>query len=338
MREFRSLGRNPMMLGLQSYFSAAYIGNLFLENDQISIKTNLVYSEGLAKSMASIYGSKIDKKFLKYLSKDLLAYSAFSFNTENLLNEIANISRDYCDKNQFEWSEEITLYIDFLSIILDEEGIGDLITGDAMMVLNDIALKEVSYTSYEYDENFQSTKVTKTKEELSPEFTFMMGSKNERFVKGLLKLGVKHELLISKNSYYMLTEKFNEMPFAMFLAYKDDILFATSSPDQLANVIRGKAETKLEGKHKKLIKKNIGASYINMGTIAEKFIQNEKLDRDLRFLKDIQEDLQEAFLISSIKNGNINTDVNITIPEGSNSSAHYLLNLVDKVIAHDQKH
>ena len=70
--------------------------------------------------------------------------------------------------------------------------------------------------------------------------------------------------------------------------------------------------------------------------IADKFLLDEELDRDLRFLKDIKGELKEAFLKTTLKNGSINSDVTITIPEGSKSSAHYLLNLVDKVI--DQKH
>jgi hypothetical protein len=130
----------------------------------------------------------------------------------------------------------------------------------------------------------------------------------------------------------MLTEKYNEMPFDMFMAYKDDILFVTSSPEQLASIIRGKAENKLDGKHKKMIKKNISSAYVNMGSIADKFLESENLDRDLRFLNNIKGDLKEMYMTSSLKNGDINNDIKITIPEGSKSSAHYLLSLMDKVI------
>jgi hypothetical protein len=327
---------NPIdFLGLNNYYNAGYSINLFLEEDRISMKSNLEFSENLKESTDKIYNSKLNKNFCKYLPENSLAYSSFSMNTEELLKETATITKDYFETaSNFEYSEEVSVYIDFLQIMLDEEAIAELVTGDVLMLLNDLSSKTVEYKSWEYDENtFEETQVTKTKQELLPDFTFMMGSQNEEILTKLFKLSIKHEFLSGKEGYFVSSEKFqNELPFDMYLCFKDGILFMTNSKVQLQNIINGKAENKMNRTQRKQIMKNVTSVYIDMEKITSKLLANESFSKELSELNDFKGDMKQLVSTSTYKKNKLTMDTYITIPEGEANSSTYLLNLVDKMI------
>ncbi len=82
--------------------------------------------------------------------------------------------------------------MDLLEIMIDEKAIAELMPGNMMMVLHDMKTKTVTYTDYTYDDNFKSTEIKKTREELSPNFTFVMETKKEAFLKKLARLPLKY--------------------------------------------------------------------------------------------------------------------------------------------------
>jgi len=325
------------MFGMQSYLGGNYISDLFLEEDKISLKSKVIYSDNVKNAINNIYKSKINKNLISFVSNDVLGYWSFSVNTEAFLVEMESITKDYFEKNEFEYSQEIELYIDLVSVMLDEEKIAELMTGDALFVFNDINLKTVTYETYDYDEDFNSTKVTKTKQELQPEFTVMMGSENENIINKIFKLGVKREVLVQKNSYYMLTKRFNETPYDLYFAFKNNILFATNSPNQVAVIVKGKANTKLAASHQKRIKKHVFSSYFNLNKIVEKMMLDENLAKEFGLLFEIKDDLMSFYAQSKVDNGVIEIDSYIEIPDGEKSSAHYLLNIIDKGIAYESR-
>lgn len=325
-------------LGIESYLSADYSGNLFLESDKINLVSKVDYDNKMAETLKNIYSTKLNKKFINYMSGDVLGYMSFSFSTEDLLIESENITKEFFENSDEKYAEEIAVYVDLVSVMLDEEAIGELVTGDALFVLNNFATKTVTYKTYEYDENFNSTRVTKTKEQLQPEFTFMIGSENEDLITKLFKLGIKHDLVVPKNSYFIIQDKYNDFPFEMYLAYKDDILFTTNSTDQIANIIAGKAEVKLASKHKKMMRKNVMSSYLNLNLMVEKVLMDGDMAKDLGMLFEIKDDLKEIYGTSKFKKGNVESNMYMTIPDGEKGSAIYLLNMIDKMIEFDSKH
>ena len=328
------------IFGLQSLYKAESSGHLYLEDDKIKLVSNLKFSEKLKQSADKIYNSKLDRKFCNYLPENTLAYTTFSLSTEDLLKETATVSKDYfATTSEFEYNQEVSAYIDLIEIMLDEEAISELVTGDVVMLLNDLTTKEVKYKTWEYDDNFNETQVTKTKQELLPEFTIMMGSQNEEILTKLFKLSMKHKFLTSKESYFVSHEQFrNDLPFDMYLCFKDGILFFTNSKTQLKNILNGKAEPKINKKQRKHIMKNVGTMYIDMEQIITKTLNNAELSKELHELNHFTNDVKKVMLTSSYKNGKISSEIYITIPEHEENSSKYLLNLIDKIITLQTNH
>jgi hypothetical protein len=327
---------NPIdFIGLKNYYNAGYSVSFYLEEDRISLKSNVEFSGKLKESTDKIYNSKLDRNFCKYLPENSLAHSSFSISTEELLNESANITKDYFETaSNFEYSEEVVVYVEFLQIMLDEAAIAELITGDVVLLLNDLSSKTVEYKTWEYDENFNETPITKTKQELVPEFTFMMGSQNEEILTKLFKLSMKHEFLSDKEGYFVSSEKFeNDLPFDMYLCFKDGILFMTNSKTQLQNILNGKAENKMNKTQRNQIMKSTGSVYIDMEAIVSKLMADETLAQELSEFNYFKDDIKQIVSTSTYKKDRLIMDAYITIPEGEVNSATYLLKLVDKIIS-----
>lgn len=335
---YYGLFRSRHWYGFGKYFSGDCFGDLFFEEDKVSFRSKMVYSDNLKDAVENIYSTKLNKKFIKYVPGDALGYASFSFSTKDVLTETENVIKNYFEQSDVKHGEEFGIYVDLISVIVDEEAIGDLMTGDAVFILNDLAYHEVTYKTYEYDENFNSTSVTKTKQELQPEFTMMMGSKNEELITKLFELAVKRKLVDSKNSYYIVKDKYNEFPFEIYFTHKNGILFVTNSSNQLANIVSGKSDVKLGSKHKKRLTKNSASTYLNVNLMVEKLLMDDNVSRDLRVLFEIKDDLKEIYSTSKLKNGNIETTFDLTIPQEEKSSAAYLLNVIDKVIDYNTKH
>lgn len=337
--QFSRYGRytNPgrFLLGPQSQYYANYSINLYLEEDKINLKSNVEFSEKLNTAAKNIYKSKLNRKFCKYLPEDLLAYTSFSINTADLLKESANITENYFEtSSNFKYSQEVAAYINLIEILLDEEAIAEVITGDAVLMLNDLASKKIEYKTWEYDENFNEKRVTKTKNQMMPEFTIMMGSQNEEILTRLFKLSMKHKFLSAKESYFVSSEKYkNKLPFDMFLCFKDGILFMTNSKAQITSILNGKAENKINRTQRKHIMKNVSATYIDMESIHSKVMANEDFSKELAELNEFKGDFKEIVSTSTYKKNSVHTNAYITIPEDAENSSKYILQLVDKIIA-----
>ncbi|MBJ2174883.1 hypothetical protein JBL43_11590 [Aureibaculum sp. A20] len=252
--------------------------HLYFEKNEAKITTNMEVNDTWKKAFKNIYKSKIDQSFFKYFNEnEIIGYTSVAMNTEAVLDEYPNLISQIYGGMLPDFREEMEVGTELFSVLIDEEAVGDLITGNMLFVLNDLGEKEVTYTTYEYDDDYKETEVTKTKTEMSPEFTFMVGSENEKLLYKLIKLGVKHKALEQNANYYKLNLP-NKTPFDLYAVIKDGIVFITSSEKQLANIISPNPVS-FTGEHKKLIRKNAAVMYLDVKKLLAK-IPSEDLSRD----------------------------------------------------------
>ncbi|MFL0169847.1 hypothetical protein V2646_05015, partial [Tenacibaculum maritimum] len=175
------------------YTVESMIAHLFVNKNDITFSTEIFFNNALAKSLRKIYNSKLNKSFLNYIDTNkALSYLSFSINTSNLLKEYPNIIVNTYGSLFPKIKEEATVASDLINLFLDEEAIGKLVTGDAVLILNDLKEEEVNYTTYDYDKDFKKTENVKTKKELRPSFLFMLGTENKDLITKLSLLSAKH--------------------------------------------------------------------------------------------------------------------------------------------------
>lgn len=324
-----------MMLGNKNFYGIEEIsGSLFFDKDAARLSMDMSVTSEMEKSYKKMYGKKLNKKFFNHFDQNnALAFWSFSLDTEAMFDEYPNLVKRIYGGVLPSAKEEISVVADLFALLIDEEAIGNLLTGDMLFVLDAIGEKDVPYTTYEYDEDYNRKEVTKTKKEIAPDFTLMIGSKEKELLNRVYKLGIKHKLVKSDAGVFELVIPNNEVPFPVYSIVKDDILFLTTSKVRASNIVRNKTFSS-SGKHSKLIKKNISTVYVNGQEILAKIPENMFSEKEKEMTRVFGGNFTEAYLTSSRMKGNkLTTEFKINTSGKNENSLKLLLNLIDEMSA-----
>ncbi len=103
------------------------------------------------------------------------------------------------------YNEELEIASELLSVMMDEKAIAKVVKGDALFLVTDIAQKEYTYKTYEYNDDYDRKEIERTKKETLPEFLFMMSSEDSYIIQRMLNYGVKKGAIKLNNGIYTLT-------------------------------------------------------------------------------------------------------------------------------------
>ncbi len=318
--------------GLKSslYGFKSVMANLYFEENGMRMSTQMEVSDDWQKIFKKIYKSKMNANFFKYFNQnEALAYMSFSMDMQAIFEEYPTMMANIYGGMMPKANEEIQVARELVSMLLDEKAIGQLITGDMLFVLNDFGEKEVSYTSYEYDEDYNRKEVTKTKKDMMPDFTLMIGSEKGKFLTKTALLGVKYELAESKLGYFKVQAPRSEIPFDLYTAVKNDILFFTTSEDKISKIVN-KSYVSNVGKHQKLIKNNISTVYVNGKQILSKVPASALNKREAGYLKFVQQNFKDAYFNASKMKGNkMQSEVKINTTGSQKNSLKLMLDFIE---------
>ncbi|RZK20789.1 MAG: hypothetical protein EOO86_03160, partial [Pedobacter sp.] len=185
--ELGTYGKNGLMKGYGSLGA-----KLFMDDKSFRISTGLELAKEQADAYKKIMNRKLNKKFLKYIdSEKAIGFMGYSIDTKAYLEEFPKLMKQtygsFLGKNM---EEEIELGTDLFSLLLDEEAVSQVIKGDALFVINGLNTRDVTYTTYDYDDDYNRKEVTKTKKETLPDFLFMFSSEDNRLMNKLIKYGM----------------------------------------------------------------------------------------------------------------------------------------------------
>ncbi|NRD22257.1 hypothetical protein HNV10_03330 [Winogradskyella litoriviva] len=337
-----SYGMGPNYLGLYDSFQSFYsdmslTSKLNFEKSQASLKTRYTMNNDMAKYTEAMYNGKMNSNFFKYFNEDkMLGYFAVNISTKGVLEAYPEMmSKMFEGYNDDEVAAFVPIGMKILSLLIDEEGAAQLLRGDMLFVLTEMKERELTYTTYEYDENYEREEVTKTKKETLPGFLMMLTSSEGDLFHKLMNIAVKEsrgEVTLSTNGIYQLTT--SDLPLTINVAYKDNAILIGSSFEDLVAIKTGKFNSKVSGKHKSLIKKNSSAIYVNGHEIASTFPREmmpnavkEKID----FISQNTEDV--IFKTGKIKNNAMEGEMILNVPEkGHNNSLAYFLNMINALM------
>lgn len=304
-------------------------GNLkfYLENQSIRISSSMTFSDEIATVFKRMHQRKLNKRFLKYVNEDhMIGYLGYAVDTKAYLQEYPKLmSKIYGSV----YSDEIDMAADLFSLLLDEEAIAKVIKGDALFIFNGLSQKELSYKSYEYNEdNFESKEVMKTKKETLPDFLMMVSSEDTRLIDKLIAYGVKKELLKKGAGYYELT--IPKSPMSIYFTIKDQIIFMGTSKIEMDNIASGRFVSKISSGHKKMLLGGNYAAYFSAKKLSGKIPvevggveKREKTNRVLNALGDIY------MKSNPIKGNTVSGQITMDIPANQPNALKYLFSIIE---------
>ncbi len=306
------------------------VANLYFDTNATRMTMEMEVSSEWEKTFKKVYNSKMNKNFFNYFNQnDALAYMSFSMDMQALFEEYPALMTSMYGGMMPQYKQEMDLSGDFLSLLLDEEAIGELMTGDMLFVLNDFGEKEVTYTSYEYDEDYKRKEVKKTKKDVVPDFTIMIGSKKAKLLNKAARLGIKYELFENKAGYFKINVPKNELPVDLYTVVKNDILFFTTSEAKISNIVNDRFVKNL-GKHQKLIQKNASTFYVNGEKILSRIPSSEFSAKEVGFMKYAKENFKDAhFKSSKMKGSKMISEMKINTSGSQGNSLKAFFNFIE---------
>ena len=326
----------PSISALQSssslYGFKSIVANLYFDDNATRMTTEMEVSSEWEKIFKKFYNSKMDPNFFNYFNQnEALAYMSVSMDMQALFEEYPALMASMYGGILPDYKEEMELGTDLFSLLLDEEAIGELMTGDILITLNDISEKEVTYTTYEYDEDYKKSTTTLTKKEVLPDFTIMVGSKKGKLLNKAAGLAIKYQLFENRAGYYRVNAPKNEIPIDLFAVVKNDILFFTTSEENILDIINDRFVNNL-GKHKKLIKNNSSIFYVNGKLMMDKLPLLKLSGKEKTFIDYAKDNFIDAHINSSKMKGNkILSEMRINTSDSQENSLKAFLNFIELI-------
>lgn len=222
--------------------------NLYFKKDKVHVESkSFTFSEKARAQMAAVYNNRQDKSVAGFINPGNLGYMSVSINTEAAIHNYYEQLKKYMSFNDFtkDYSDIVNIYIDLLEIFIDEKGVSDLLPGNYLMILHGLKSREVKYTDYEYDSNFVSKEIEKTRQELSPDFSFVVDTRRPDFVAKALEVPLKYAEKMKYN--YQKNGDYYELKFpegksiytSMYFMMADGRFVITSNKDVIEKVMHG---------------------------------------------------------------------------------------------------
>jgi hypothetical protein len=337
--------------GLLPYYGANdYLGNvmegygsinakLFFNKDEIKITSEIEIDDAKEASFKKMFSHKPNKKFSKYINSDkVVGFLSYSFDTEQYLKEMPQLLNQSYGRYFGLYHDEIGIGAELFSLLLDEKAVAKVIKGDAILLLNDIGPKEYTYTTYDYDDDYQRTEVKKTKTETLPDFLFIMSSDDTRLLERLLQYGIRKEKISFKNGIYTLDNKITRSnPFSLHILMKDGMIFCGTSYRDIQQISVDNYQGNISKEQKNLLMKNNASMFFNpkniIGKIPEKELGDFQKVRDFNSL--LGSTGQMYARTTGIKNNHISGEMVAKVPAGNENALKYFLSLIDQVSKFD---
>ncbi|MCX6183228.1 MAG: hypothetical protein NT150_15050 [Bacteroidetes bacterium] len=277
---------SPVNNALPFLDSKVNIG-IYFNNDELVIKAKSKMGKELRKKLLKVYKRKYNPGIFNYVPEDALLSAGIKINTEAYINFTFDILADVYSKIP-RYGRYGVGVITFLQTFMDEKGIGELVRGDMIFSLNNISKKNISYTTYDYDEDYNSTEVTKFNEYKVPSFSLIGSTGNPKQLEKLMDIGLDlSKVYVKENDVYVIRDNdLNQIGGALYIQITDKLFFVSNDSSFIYNVIPNKGyDKKLNAK----AKKNYKGKTMYLDFSADKL------------MKSLADSLDEVALISSNK-------------------------------------
>ncbi|CAN5900717.1 hypothetical protein BH11BAC4_BH11BAC4_17630 [soil metagenome] len=330
-------GRN---FSVKKYDDAFRSGmNMYFEKDKVRIdQRSFSPDEKMTSLGKDLFNSKQSTALAGYVNPDNLAYLSMSINSEAMANYYYRMIRQYMSSYPYisEYSDIVDVYVDLLEIIIDEKAVAELMPGNYMFVLHDMKTKTVTYTDYEWDSDFKYKEIKKTKQELSPNFTFVMETKKDAFMKKIMNLPLKYAEkekfnYKDKGGYYELVFDSGRYPLTnMYFMVKDGRVVVTTSKASIDMTLNNTAYA-VDADTKNSILNNNYSLKVNAKKVFEQISPELTSSESKKVSAWLEENVGDIKMESSIKNGMMQGTTTMKIKGNHSNSLEFFFNMIDAI-------
>ena len=296
---------------------------LYMDKEQMRITGEMALDADKAEAYKHIYNKKLNKKFLKYIKSDsLVGFMSYAFDTESYLKELPKMfSHAYGT-----FSEEIDLGGELISLMLDEKAVAKVIKGDALILVTNVGLRETTYETYVYDENYERKDTVQTKTETMPDMLCMFSSDDTHMIEKLLKYGISKHKVHFENNIYSLYHS-NKNPFNLHIIMKDGIVFMGTSLTDIQQINAGTYQGNLNKQQKDLLMNNNMTMFFSPKNLHDRMPDTELTNMSETVSKLLGNSGNVYLKSSGIKGNYISAELIADVPNNQENALKYFFSL-----------
>ncbi len=313
---------------------------LDFEEEYTSLKTETTVNKDAVKRIKKIYKSQFHKPFFNYFNENkTLGYLSINVDSKAILdsyyNIADNITQSFGDKEYM--GREQTVFMafdlgyDLLSILLDEEAIAEIVTGNLLLEVSGFIEREVTYTSYKYDDDFNYTPVEKTKTETIPDFLFAFTTETKDIYEKMLKIGMKEKLVSNDNNLYELHLPKNDFPINLYMLFDGEALLISSSKERLSQIQKGTYKSYVSSLTQKVLKENCIHYMFKAKKVINQLPQGMlpySFQKDIELLKENASDI--SFSTNKLKGNKLVNEIRWKVPDSKKENSFaFIINMID---------
>lgn len=314
----------------RNMYNSNYSYNLYFDKDKVRLINNYQHKDAeIQKSISSVYKGKKNKKLLELINEKSVGYYAMNVNGAKCFDVMYSLLQN---SGEHEYRKEMELIMETMKIVLDEEAIAKIAPGNGIFVLNELKSKTVEYTDYEYDEDFNSKEVKKTKEIAVPNFTFAFATENEGYWNRIFDLLTTNKKLAKRfskkgNFYTFKGDKSGGYIDQLFFTVKDGVVYLMSSTDNIVSV----NQSDVSRKWAKDSAKYPLSGRLDIQKLLTGLDKEFKSPSERRTLDAIRKNVGELYYKTEAKGESIQTEMNYIIKDSSENSLMYFFDLFDQI-------
>lgn len=316
--------------------------NVFFEKDKVKIEQQLLFgNDETARLFKSVYNSKQNPSFVNYLRAADIAHVSVSLNSEALMNFYYDAAKKILTGMPYIGKEAglIDAYVDIVEIIIDEKAIADVFPGNALFVLHGLKPRKVKYIAYDYDNNFNGTETTKTKTEMSPDFSIFFETRNEKIFNKLINLPIKLNRDTVYNykktgDFYTLVLGENNIIDKLYFMVKDGKCVITTSLQDVGVTPQIEKNTIDAAARQSVLNSNYSGNinFKNLITGLSAEITDKKNKKMISYLND---NVSNMTFESTIKEDLVKTTAILNIKGKHKNSLEYFFNVLENLLKID---
>jgi hypothetical protein len=313
--------------------------NFYFDKDKMRMEQKTYSADTKLNRMGNeVMNSKQNPSLANYVNPGNIGYFSMSINTEAMANYYYTVLKHTFSNMAYtrEYADVVDVYVDLLQIIIDEKGIAELAPGNYLFVMHDMKTKKVTYTDYEYDKEFNKKEITKTKDELSPDFTFIMETKKEGFMEKIARLPLKYAEkekynYKDKGGYYELAFEEGKYPISsLYFIVKDGKAIVTTSKEVIDMTLNHTAYATDPDTKNSILNNNYSLK-LSTKTLIEKLSPQFSTDVNKKISDYLKENLGDLKMESSLKDGMIQGTTTMGISGNHTNSLEFFFNMMDAI-------
>ncbi|MCJ7934132.1 MAG: hypothetical protein MUW56_10970 [Chryseobacterium sp.] len=312
----------------QNMYNSDYAYNLYFDKDKVRLVNNYQHKNAeIQKNFASIYKGKKNKKLSALINEKSIGYYMINVNGGKCFDLMYSLLQETGDG---EYKKEMELMMETMKIVLDEEAITKIAPGNGIFVLNELKSKQVEYTDYEYDNDYNEKEVKKTKEVAVPNFTFAFATENEGYWNRIFNVLATNKKLAknfskSGNFYTFKDDKNGGYLDQMFFTVKDGIVYLVSSKENIISNTQSEVSKKwAKDSYKYPLSGRLDLKRLLIGLDKEFKSSSERKIFDL-----FRKNVGEMYYKTEVKGESIQTEMDYNIKDSSENSLMYFFDLFD---------